>query len=91
MSSFMKKGKRKDIINKVNQHKREIFTILAELDDVAKEIYKNHPEITDTDIKDFDENVLDDIAPQYTDRKIENFEKFILAGKLFQLKDLDED
>lgn len=81
MSNMLRKGKRiqaaKD--NKEVKHRmKDIYRILSDLDDVAKEIIKNEPDTV------IDENNIKEIASKYTDRTIEGLETMILLSKLHE-------
>lgn len=85
MSNFLKRGKRaEDISNKkeIKHRMKDFYKILGTLDDVAKLIdykYKDNKEVKVTE-----KNIVE-IASEFTDRKLEEMEKFILLGKLDQL------
>lgn len=85
MSNFLRVGDRKhrDLgRRKAKKHVKEFYKILHELDDVAKEMVLHEEEV--------DENNIEEITSNYTDRTIDTFEKTILLSKIHNLKVEDE-
>ena len=77
MSSFLKRGKRAEVRKKnkeIKHRTKEFYKILRELDEVARMIVKKDIEVSEENIQ--------EIAEQFTDRKIENLEKLVLLGKI---------
>lgn len=78
MSNFLRKGKRKSQElgkKKTKKHLKEFYKILHELDQVATEMKLHKEEVTKENIE--------EIASNYTDRKIGKYEKMILLSKMY--------
>ena len=78
----MSKGKRIAEL-RVKKHIKEIYKIMGELETITPSIYQDNKDV------EFTEDNIDEIAIKYTNRKLENLERFILLGKLQLLKDAE--
>lgn len=75
--SFLKQGYRKEKhlkAKKTKKHLNEFYKILHQLDLIAKEMKLHDEEVT--------EDNIEEIASNYTDRKIGKYEKMILLSKM---------
>lgn len=82
MSNFLKQGARKAKVKdkkEVKRRTKEVYKILAEMEDVAQEMIKGDVIITEENI--------DEEASKYTDRVLGGLERFILLGKVTQYYD----
>lgn len=82
MSSFLKRSKRKAgklERKKVQNHIKGMYKIMAEIKEVAKEIHESGRSWT--------EDTIEEVAASFTDRPIQNMEKFLLMGNLKSLED----
>lgn len=83
MSNFLRKGKRKSQElgkKKTKKHLKEFYKILHELDEVATEMKLHKEEVN--------EDNIEEIASNYTYRKIGKYEKMILLSKMYiEVKD----
>lgn len=90
MSSFLKRGQREQVRKdkkELKKRTKDFYKILGTLEDVAKLIYYKYKDVKERVVH---EDSIVELAAEFTDRKIESLEKFILLGKLEQLgfKDL---
>lgn len=79
MSNFLKQGRRiaaRAKKKEVKQRTKEVYKILGEMEDIAQEMSKGDVIIDDS-------NVVEEAA-KYSERKIGEFEKFLLLGKMHQ-------
>jgi len=82
MSSFLNKGRRiqKSAYKKeVKQRLKYMYKIMGELDTVAQQIALNHTETTE-------DNIVER-SSEYSDLKIDGFEKMLLLGKLRNIQE----
>ncbi len=82
MSNFFKKGKRLAAAasnKRVKHHTKEFYKIPGELESVAAKITEDY--LYNSKEKVTQDNIVE-IASKYTDRTIEDMEKFLLLGKL---------
>ena len=85
MSSFSKKGKRLKVVadkKEATKRMKEVYKIMDDLEEVAKNIYYSKEVVTE-------DNIIE-IASKYTSRKIEGLEKHILLSKLDVLNGKEE-
>ncbi len=75
MSGFLRKGRRKET-KRIKKHVKEFYKIIGEMDDVAQKIVKNKR------VDEVNEDTIEDIAFDYTNRNIGNMEKMLLLSKL---------
>ena len=82
MSSFLKKGKRIKAASDKKEVKKRVKAVYAKLNElhlVAEEMKLHQEEVN--------EDNIEEIASNYTDMKLDGFEKFILLGKMNIEKD----
>lgn len=85
MSNFSNVGKRKASNKdrrKVKRHMKRMYAIMDELDEVAKAIYVSAVE--------WNEDNIAEVAAEHTNLIIDGMEKFLLLGKLTQVKEAHE-
>lgn len=85
MSSFSKVGKREKTRNDKRlskKHLKQMYVIMDELEIVAKEMHQAK--------EDWNEDNIAELAANYTELNIADMEKFMLLGKLSNLKVMDE-
>lgn len=80
MSSFLKRGQREAVKagkREVKKRIKEVYKIMEEMETLAQYLVANYEE------EELTEDKIESIAQEHTERQIGDFERFLLAGKVY--------